>query len=77
VCLSRSRAGAVVGHVGSDVQHIGDAFEWSGVGTDSTGQPHRPSINAAMVGEVGHLDFGMSGTERAGWDSRCPIMLAV
>jgi hypothetical protein len=68
---------AVVGHVGSNVQHIRDAFEWSGVGTDNTGQPHKPSINAAMVGEVGHLVFGTSGTEGAGWDSRCPIMLAV
>ena len=38
--------------VGSDVQHIRGAFKWSGVETDDTGQPHRPSINIAIMGEV-------------------------
>lgn len=52
MCLSQSRAGAVVGHVGSDVQHIQYAFEWSGVGANDMGQPHRPSVDVAIVGEA-------------------------
>ena len=63
MCLSRSRAEPVVGYVGSDVQHIRDALEWSEMGADNTGQPHRPSINVEMVGGVGNLVFVLSGTE--------------
>ena len=52
-----------MGYVGSDVQHIRDALEWSEMGADNTGQPHRPSINVEMVGGVGNLVFVLSGTE--------------
>lgn len=56
MCLSQSRAGTVVGHVGSDVQHIQYAFEWSGVGANDMGQPHRPSVDVAIVGEVRNFE---------------------